>query len=89
MLEEAENASGEAFPSAHDQGVGAELGFDLRDQLLDAAPAEDPYPFRLAAAATKARAGLAPERLQQVAGCAHHAWITPTVSTLIPGAISL
>ncbi len=105
MLEEAEHAAGEALAAAHDDRVGAEIALDLRDELLDGAPAVDAR--RGLAAAAEAGAGLASERFQQLSGRAHghsfggsrrehehtpsnaHAWITPIVSTLMPGAISL
>ncbi len=50
MLEEAEKAAREPLATAQDDRIGAELALDLRDQLLDVAPAIDARAFGLVAA---------------------------------------
>ena len=77
LLEEAADAARQALALAEDDGVGAELLADLRQQLLEAAAAEG-LDAGLGASGAVAAGTVALMRRR-----------TPMVSTRMPGAISL
>ena len=76
--EEAADAAHQALALAQDDRVGAELGADLGDQILELAAAVGAHAAKVTVVAI--RVGL---------GEGAHALTTPMVSTLMPGATSL
>ena len=86
VLEEPQHAARQPVAPAHDDRLCAEVPLNPRNQLVDRASAVGAG-SRVGTVA-EPRASLAPERLEQLPRRAH-AWMTPIVSTSMPGAISL
>jgi hypothetical protein len=88
LREEPADAAHHPLPLAHDDRVGPELGTDLGHELLEPAPPVDAHP---AGRWIEVLVGLGEAGGEGNLGSQElgHALITPIVSTLMPGAISL